>query len=99
VRVADFDSCCPLAHRRAAWQSRAMPRGCWSSIERLWPTAGADLPDCSGAATHGLHDTRVIPARLAGRRGAARVELTLHRRLGDGLWLAFAERLRVVFGR
>ena len=40
------------------------------------------------------NDTRVIPARLVGRRGAARVELTLHRRLADESWLAFAKGAR-----
>ncbi len=52
-----------------------------------------------------LNDTRVIPARLAGRRGAARVEVTLHQRVADDTWDAFAKpakRLRpgdrVVFG-
>jgi S-adenosylmethionine:tRNA ribosyltransferase-isomerase len=37
------------------------------------------------------NDTRVIPARLVGRRGAARVEVTLHRDLGGGRWRAFAK--------
>ena len=37
------------------------------------------------------NDTRVIPARLVGMRGAARVEVTLHRDLGGGLWRAFAK--------
>lgn len=37
-----------------------------------------------------FNDTRVIPARLVGRRGAATVEVTLHRDLGGGVWLAFA---------
>lgn len=37
-----------------------------------------------------VNDTRVIPAQLAGRRGAARVDVTLHRRLGGGRWRAFA---------
>lgn len=37
-----------------------------------------------------VNDTRVIPAQLAGRRGAARVDITLHRRLGGGRWRAFA---------
>ncbi len=37
-----------------------------------------------------LNDTRVVPARLSGRRGEARIEITLHRVLGDGLWSAFA---------
>lgn len=41
-----------------------------------------------------FNDTRVIPARLIGRRGAARVEITLHRRLAADLWLAFAKGAR-----
>ncbi len=37
-----------------------------------------------------VNDTRVIPARLAGRRGAAAIEVTLHRAEGGGKWRAFA---------
>ncbi|HEV8026943.1 MAG TPA: S-adenosylmethionine:tRNA ribosyltransferase-isomerase, partial [Stellaceae bacterium] len=33
-----------------------------------------------------FNDTRVIPARLLGMRGAAHVEATLHRDLGGGAW-------------
>ena len=36
------------------------------------------------------NDTRVIPARLFAKRGEARIELMLHRRVAPGLWLAFA---------
>jgi S-adenosylmethionine:tRNA ribosyltransferase-isomerase len=39
-------------------------------------------------------DTRVIPARLFGHRGAAAVEVTLHRDLGGGRWRAFAKGAR-----
>jgi S-adenosylmethionine:tRNA ribosyltransferase-isomerase len=53
-----------------------------------------------------FNDTKVIPTRLFGKRGAAKVEVTLHRRLGHGLWRAFARpgrRLRlgdeIVFDR
>jgi S-adenosylmethionine:tRNA ribosyltransferase-isomerase len=45
-----------------------------------------------------LNDTRVIPARLAGRRGAARVEVTLQQPAGGACWRALARparRLRV----
>jgi S-adenosylmethionine:tRNA ribosyltransferase-isomerase len=45
-----------------------------------------------------FNDTKVIPARLVGRRGAASIEVTLHRDLGGGVWRAFAKgarRLRV----
>lgn len=52
-----------------------------------------------------FNDTRVIPARLFGRRGAAQIEATLHRALGAGRWRAFvkgAKRLKpgdtVTFG-
>jgi len=37
-----------------------------------------------------LNDTRVVPARLIGRRGEARIEVTLHKMRGDGRWDAFA---------
>lgn len=37
-----------------------------------------------------VNDTRVIPARLFARRGEAKVETLLHKRLAPGRWLAFA---------
>jgi S-adenosylmethionine:tRNA ribosyltransferase-isomerase len=37
-----------------------------------------------------FNDTRVIPARLFGRRGQAGVEVTLHERLGPDRWKVFA---------
>ena len=45
-----------------------------------------------------FNDTKVIPARLVGRRDAASIEVTLCRDLGSGAWRAFAKgarRLRV----
>ena len=57
----------------------------------------SDLPDILRAGDLlVLNDTRVIPARLRGRRGEAKVEVTLHMRAGEG-WRAFArpaKRLR-----
>jgi len=44
-----------------------------------------------------VNDTKVIPARLKGRRDTARVEVTLHMRLSGDSWAAFArpaKRLR-----
>jgi S-adenosylmethionine:tRNA ribosyltransferase-isomerase len=41
-----------------------------------------------------VNDTRVIPARLTGRRGEAKMEITLHRRRGPDDWLAFARPAR-----
>jgi S-adenosylmethionine:tRNA ribosyltransferase-isomerase len=37
-----------------------------------------------------FNDTRVIPARLFGRRGEARIEATLHRQVGPDCWRALA---------
>ena len=36
------------------------------------------------------NDTRVLPTRLTGRRGGAKIEVTLHKDLGQGRWRAFA---------
>ncbi len=37
-----------------------------------------------------FNDTRVIPARMTGKRRLAKIEVTLHMNDGDGLWKAFA---------
>ncbi len=45
-----------------------------------------------------LNDTRVLPARLIGKRGEARIEVTLFHMVEDGVWDAFArpaKRLKV----
>ena len=45
-----------------------------------------------------VNETRVIPVRLSGQRGDAKISATLHTDLQDGRWLAFAKpgrRLRV----
>ena len=41
-----------------------------------------------------FNDTKVIPARLVGLRGAVSIEVTLHRDLGGGAWRAFAKGAR-----
>jgi S-adenosylmethionine:tRNA ribosyltransferase-isomerase len=41
-----------------------------------------------------VNDTRVIPARLHGRRGEARVEIMLNRAEGGGLWQALVRNAR-----
>ncbi|MBP2299507.1 tRNA preQ1(34) S-adenosylmethionine ribosyltransferase-isomerase QueA [Azospirillum picis] len=38
-----------------------------------------------------VNDTRVIPARLDGRRGEVAVEITLHKRLGEREWATFSK--------
>ncbi|HEY9568989.1 MAG TPA: S-adenosylmethionine:tRNA ribosyltransferase-isomerase, partial [Thalassobaculum sp.] len=66
---------------------------------RLLDLTGPGLADRTVADLPGLlrpgdlllaNDTRVIPARLDGRRGEAKVEVTLHKREGDAVWRAFA---------
>jgi S-adenosylmethionine:tRNA ribosyltransferase-isomerase len=42
------------------------------------------------------NDTRVIPARLTGTRGAATIEVTLHLDKGGGVWRAFVKGARRV---
>ncbi|HEX3864989.1 MAG TPA: tRNA preQ1(34) S-adenosylmethionine ribosyltransferase-isomerase QueA [Stellaceae bacterium] len=41
-----------------------------------------------------FNDTRVIPARLIGRRGQATIKITLARDLGGGIWRAYAKGAR-----
>ncbi|MCP5368534.1 MAG: tRNA preQ1(34) S-adenosylmethionine ribosyltransferase-isomerase QueA [Hyphomicrobiales bacterium] len=54
-----------------------------------------DLADCLRPGDLLVfNDTRVIPARLKGRRGAAGVEVTLHLRVDDATWRAFARPAR-----
>ncbi len=38
-----------------------------------------------------FNDTRVIPARLLGKRGEAKVELLLHKEISDTVWQCFAK--------
>ena len=54
-----------------------------------------DLPALLRAGDRLVYnDTRVIKARLRGRRGDAAVEVTLHRRLDPATWRAFARPAR-----
>ena len=45
-----------------------------------------------------FNDTKVIKAKLVGKRGEAKVEINLHQNMGNGIWQVFAKpakRLRV----
>ena len=54
-----------------------------------------DLPDLLAPGDILVsNDTRVIPAQLSARRGAARVGITLDRPLADGSWHALARNAR-----
>jgi S-adenosylmethionine:tRNA ribosyltransferase-isomerase len=95
MRTDDFDFELP---RSLIAQEPASPRDSARLLdigERLADRHVSDLPSLLAAGDLLLvNDTRVIPARLRGKRGAAAVEITLHRRLRDGLWRAFAKPAR-----
>lgn len=55
----------------------------------------ADLPDVFDPGSLLIvNDTRVIPAQLDGRRGEAKIGVTLHKDEGAGEWLAFVKNAR-----
>ena len=92
MRVDDFDFDLP---RRLIAERPANPR----DAARLLHVNGDQFDNLAVAALPGLlragdvmvfNDTRVIPARLFGRRGTAGVEVTLHQRLDESRWKAFA---------
>ena len=69
-----------------------MRRACCTSSAADWQIALVrDLPDLLRPGDLlVVNDTRVIPARLRGRSGAGGIEVTLHKRVDGGTWLAFA---------
>jgi S-adenosylmethionine:tRNA ribosyltransferase-isomerase len=91
VDLFDFE----LPPERIA-QRPADPRDA-ARLLSVTPSALADLGvrDLPGLLRAGdllvFNDTRVIPARLSGQRGAARVSVTLHQMLGPDLWRVFAK--------
>ena len=95
MRVDDFDFPLPrqlIAERPCEPRDRAR---LLVVTEALADHAVSDLPRLLRRGdVMVFNDTRVIPARLAGRRGAAAVEATLHRDLGGGQWRAFVKGAR-----
>lgn len=92
MRVDDFDFDLPrdlIAERPA--EPRGAARMLHVKADRLSDYKVADLP---GFLRPGdimvFNDTRVIPARLFGKRGEAGVEVTLHQRIALDSWKAFA---------
>jgi S-adenosylmethionine:tRNA ribosyltransferase-isomerase len=99
VKLSDFDFELPPD---LIAQHPAEPRDAARLLEvgaRLADRALRDLPLLLRAGDILVYnDTRVIKARLNGRRGAVAVEATLHQRVDDQSWRAFArpgKRLRV----
>ena len=100
-------SICRRSASRCGRRRRAMPRGCWwcgpARRRKLEDRVVRDLARPAAARRRAVvNDTRVIPARLPGRRlgrGAEPpIEATLHQRLDGSRWRAFvkpAKRLDV----
>ena len=98
MRLADFDF--DLPQDRIA-QHPVRPR----DAARLLHVAHDRLADCVVRDLPGLlragdilvvNDTRVIPAQLTARRGAARIGITLDQPRPDGAWHALARNARRV---
>jgi len=92
MRVDDFDFELP---RELIADRPAVPRDSARLLE-VRPEGLADwtVRDLPGLLATGdllvFNDTKVIPARLTGRRGAATVEVTLHKVEAPNRWRAFA---------
>jgi S-adenosylmethionine:tRNA ribosyltransferase-isomerase len=95
MRTSDFDFHLP---RGLIAQHPDEPRDTARLLQ-----VGATLADRSVAELPDLlrpgdllvtNDTKVIPARLAGRRGTAGVEVTLHQAVDGATWKAFARPAR-----
>jgi len=92
MKVSDFDFDLPpalIAQRPASPRDSARLLAIGSELRDL---GVRDLPGLLRAGDIlVVNDTRVIPARLSGRRGTATVEVTLHKRDADAVWRAFAK--------
>ena len=97
MRLADFDFDLPReliadrpAEPRDAARLLVVPAASGFADRRI-----ADLPDLLRPGDLLVcNDTKVIPARLVGRRSAATVEITLAHDLGGGCWQAYAKGAR-----
>lgn len=96
LQLADFDFVLPEA---LVAQAPARPRDA-ARLLHVAPDALADrgVRDLPGLLRAGdvlvANDTRVIPARLRARRGAARLEIMLNRDEGGGIWQALVRNAR-----
>jgi len=94
--IADFDFALPndcIAQHPA--RPRDTARLLHLTRSRLYDRVVRDLPDVLRPGDILVaNDTRVIPAQLTARRGAARVGITLDRPHPDGAWHALARNAR-----
>ncbi len=99
LRTADFDFDLPDAN---VAQSPASPRDAARLLVVGGQLTDATMRDLPSLLRSGdmlvVNDTKVIPAQLSARRGAAHIGITLDRPLPDGTWFALlrnAKRVRV----
>ena len=95
MRVDEFDFTLP---RELIAEHPAEPRDAARLLQVGNELADRHIADLPRLLRQGdvlvANDTRVIPVRLRGRRGAAGIEIPLHRDLGGGQWRAFAKGAR-----
>ncbi|MCC7347089.1 MAG: tRNA preQ1(34) S-adenosylmethionine ribosyltransferase-isomerase QueA [Variibacter sp.] len=96
MRTEDFDYALP---DRLIAQEPARPRDAARLLvvreDGLVDRAVTDLPSLLDPGdVLVVNDTRVIPARLHGRRGEARIEIMLNRAEGGGIWHALVRNAR-----
>jgi len=95
MRVEDFDFDLPEA---LIAQRPARPRDSARLLVVGRAIEDRSVRDLPGLLNPGdllvFNETRVLPARIAGRRGAAKVEATLLKQLGPGRWQALARPAR-----
>src|SRR4051812_12613240 len=97
MHLDDFDFALPReliadrpAEPREAARLLVLPAGGAPADRRI-----ADLPELLRPGDLLVfNDTKVIPARLVGRRGLATVEVTMARDLGGGVWRSYAKGAR-----
>jgi S-adenosylmethionine:tRNA ribosyltransferase-isomerase len=96
MKASDFDFFLPperIAHHPASPRDAA--RLLHVTADGRFDRVVRDLPDLLRPGDMLVaNDTKVIPAQLSARRGAARVGLTLDRPLPDGAWHALARNAR-----
>jgi S-adenosylmethionine:tRNA ribosyltransferase-isomerase len=99
MKTADFDFALPSERIAVA---PANPRDSARLLTVGDALADWSVSDLPKLLHHGdllvLNDTKVIPAQLIAKHGERMLELTLHRRLRDDAWAAFAKpakRLRI----
>lgn len=90
--VSDFDFCLP---KELIADSPVYPRDSSRLLVVLENFSQKNMYDFSDLLNSEdvlvFNDTKVIPARLFGKRDEAKVEITLHKNESDGVWKAFAK--------